>query len=332
VAYASDPAAPTAAYVSERLHLPGNSYSAVRQLTNKALFRQFLHANGFNAPSAMSFSTVETARDHIRAFRLPCMVKPVDSSGSKGVSKIESLAELPAAFALAMSFSRAKAVVLEEFVRRSGYQVAGDAFVMHGSLAFCCLAQEHFNAKCNPFVPIGESFPLRCSATTRQRIEIELQRLIDLLGLRMGALNLDIILDDHARIYLMEVGPRNGGNLIPDVIKLHTGVDLVAHTVDAALGMNGVALRPREGSGFFSSYMIHAERNGVYSGMRLSDHVKDEIMSADVWAREGDPVMKFDGSHCTLGTLVLKFRSAREMTDRMDHMPDHVRIDTVAPQ
>ena len=88
VAYASDPAAPTAAYVSEKLGLPTSPYKSVEILSKKHLFRQYLSEHGFNVPKAKSYKTFEEAEKDIDSFKLPVMVKPVDSSGSKGINKM----------------------------------------------------------------------------------------------------------------------------------------------------------------------------------------------------------------------------------------------------
>ena len=88
VAYASDPAAITAAYVAENLNLPGNPYNSVKILTQKDLFRDFLEKNRFNTPKAGGYTCYEDALKEIDTFKFPVMVKPVDSSGSKGVVKI----------------------------------------------------------------------------------------------------------------------------------------------------------------------------------------------------------------------------------------------------
>ena len=68
LAYASDPAAPTAAYVGEKLKLPTNPYSAVDILCNKDRFRAFLQDNGFNAPVSMGYRTIEGYRQAGRFF------------------------------------------------------------------------------------------------------------------------------------------------------------------------------------------------------------------------------------------------------------------------
>ena len=116
VCYASDPAAPTASYVAEKLGLPGHPYKSVEILSNKDLFRKFLAENGFNTPFAKGYTNVENAKKDWILFKKPIMVKPVDSSGSKGITKIEHIEELDNAFEYALNFTRAKRIVIEEYV------------------------------------------------------------------------------------------------------------------------------------------------------------------------------------------------------------------------
>ena len=104
IAYASDPAAPTAAYVAEKMGLPTNPYQSVEILCNKDLFRKFLRENGMNAPQAGGYSTVEEALSDLQRFSLPVIVKPVDSSGSKGATVLHSWDSVKAALDFAFSF------------------------------------------------------------------------------------------------------------------------------------------------------------------------------------------------------------------------------------
>lgn len=118
LAYASDPAAPTAAYVGEKLKLPTNPYSAVDILCNKDRFRAFLQDNGFNAPVSMGYRTIEDAIADTSRFRLPVIVKPVDSSGSKGATVLHSWDNVNDALEFAFSFSRAHRVIIEEYIEK----------------------------------------------------------------------------------------------------------------------------------------------------------------------------------------------------------------------
>lgn len=106
VAYASDPAAPTAAYVCEKLGLPTSPYSSVEILSRKDLFRQYLSEHNFNVPNSFSCSTYKEALDNLYKINLPAMVKPVDSSGSKGINKLTDISQLETFVNDALSYSR----------------------------------------------------------------------------------------------------------------------------------------------------------------------------------------------------------------------------------
>jgi biotin carboxylase len=225
-----------------------------------------------------------------------------------------------------MSFSREKKIILEKFIKRNGYQIAGDGFLANGKLIFRCFAQEHFSSSGNPFVPIGESFPLKANNDLQNRIHSEIQRLLSLLNMKIGALNFDIIIDKEGNIYLMEIGPRNGGNFIPEVIYHATGINLVKYTVDASLGENCRSLSLPDKILPNASYMIHSLKKGTYQKICLSEEIEKNILSCTVFTKKGDVVYPFDGSNHTMGYILLKFQSEEEMTDKMNRIEDLVNI------
>lgn len=326
VAYASDPAAPTQAYVANKLGLPSNPYESVKILARKDYFRDFLQKHDFLVPKSKSFYALDEAKVWFEEIEKPVIVKPVDSSGSKGVSKIESIDELEEAFEYGLEFSREKKVAIEEFFVRDGYQVAGDGFVVDGQLQFRCWANEHFDKLCNPFVPIGESFPSIMTDYTLKQAHSETQRLLDLLGIKRGALNFDFHYNKDGDFSFLELGPRNGGNLIPEVIKYATGVDLIKYTVDSALGLDCSELKMKETEGYYASYMLHAIEDGVVEKVWYSDEIKANILEENVFIQSGDEVKKFDGSNHTLGTMIMKFASEEEMLEKMDNMEKYLKV------
>lgn len=326
VAYASDPSAPTAAYVSEQLGLPGNPYKSVEILARKDLFRDFLKKNGFNVPRSESFYDIQQAKEWLQEIGLPAFIKPVDSSGSKGVTHLQNEIDFQSAFEHALSFSREKKVVVEERIVKKGYQVAGDGFLVDGKLVFRCWADEHFDKLCNGLVPIGQTFPTSHPEELLEVAHQESQRLLSLLNMKTGALNFDFVFSEDGKFYFLELGPRNGGCLIPEVIRYSTGVDLVKYTVDAALGIDCNSLKMLPTKGYWSSYMIHALEDGYFKELWLSDKVKKYIIEQDVQVNAGDKVKKFSGSHDTLGTMIIKYSSLEEMLDMVDNMEKDIRV------
>lgn len=328
VCYASDPAAPTAAYVAEKMGLPGQPYKSVEILSNKDLFRKFLTENNFNVPRARGYCSVDEAIKDFSNFKLPVMVKPVDSSGSKGVTKISDIKNLESAIKYALNFSRNKRFIIEEYVEKFGYQIAGDGFSVDGKLVFRCFANEHFNLKAgNPFVPIGESWPYNMPMHIHDKIHNETQRLLDLLGMKTGAYNFDVRIDKDENVILMELGPRNGGNLIAQVIEYATGVDTVKYTIEAAMGKDCSDLKMVEPNGFWSCFMVHSKKAGILKSVEFSDEFKkNNIVEFEMMYNKGDKVDSFNGSNGTLGTMILKYSSMDEMLTKMDNMDDFVKV------
>jgi hypothetical protein len=216
--------------------------------------------------------------------------------------------------------------VVEEEIVRQGYQVAGDGFILDGELVFRCWADEHFDKLCNGLVPIGQTFPTSHSDELLSEAHKESQRLLKLLGMKTGALNFDFVFSEDGKFYFLELGPRNGGCLIPEVIRYATGVDLIKYTVDAALGLpcEGLSMKPVNGS--WSSYMIHSIEDGAFKDLWLSDRARKYIVEQDLQARPGEKVSKFSGSHDTLGTMILKYPSQYEMLEMIDNMERDIRV------
>ena len=329
LAYASDPAAPTAAYVAEKLGLPGNPYKSVKILCNKDLFRKFLAEHGFCTPKAKGYGSIADAEDELKSglFSFPVIVKPVDSSGSKGVSLINSIDDVKEKLEYAMSFSRSKRIIIEEWVEKYGYQIAGDGLSIDGKLVFRYFANDHFDPKCvNPFVPISASFPYNMPEEVQNKIHDTIQRLLTELGMRTCTYNFDMRIDKDYNVYLMEVAPRDGGNYIPDVIRYATGVDLVECSVKAAMGDPIELPADHDPKGFWSYYAVHSYKDGVLDEVKVRDDVKPMIIENHLIKHPGDHIEAFRGANSTLGCFVMKFDSLNQMLHMMDHSDEWIRI------
>ncbi len=329
LAYASDPAAPTAAYIAEKLGLPGNPYKSVEILCNKDLFREYLAANGFCTPVAKGYgNTVEALNDITEGyFKLPVIVKPVDSSGSKGVSRIDKVDEAADKLKYAMSYSRGKRIIIEEYVEKFGYQIAGDGLSIDGNLVFRCFANDHFNQECiNPFVPISASFPYNMPEDVQDKIHDEIQRLLTCLDMKTSTYNFDMRIDKDYNVYLMEVAPRDGGNYIPDVIKYATGVDLVKCSVQAAMGERIELPEKTKTEGYWAYFAVHSLEDGIFDRLEISEEAKDKIIDDHLLKKPGDYVSQFTGANTTLGCYVMKFSSMDEMLDMMDNSGDWIKV------
>jgi len=328
VCYASDPGAPTAAYVAEKLGLPSNPYKSVEILTNKSLFRKFLAENGFNTPKAKAYANVLDALNDLPAFRLPVFIKPVDSSGSKGISVLEKTENLRMQAEYAISFSNAGYFIMEEYIENVGYQVGGDGFSVDGQLVFRCFNNQHFGEKSlNPFIPVGISYPCIKPKYIQDKIHNEIQRLFDLLDIRSGAYNFEVRVTADDEIWLVEIGARNGGNLVPQVTRYATGVDMVEYTIKAAMGDDCSMLMMNEVAGCWGNYKVNSQQDGVLQEVVVdSQFMQNNIVQFDMYYTSGDEVPAFSGSNGILGMMISKFEHVNEMLEKMNNMSDYVHV------
>jgi biotin carboxylase len=328
ISYASDPGAPTAAYVAEKLSLPGNPYESVKILQRKDLFRKFLKENGFLVPESKSFSKIDDAREYAVERLRTCtiIIKPADSSGSKGVSKVINKSAFNKAYKVANEYSISKIVVIEDFIEKAIYEMDGDGFVWQGKLSFACFGNQHNDLNCNPYVPMGISFPYVQNKQLQQKAFGIVDSILKKLDMRVGGLNIEYLTDKDDNIYILEIGPRSGGNLIPEVIKYATGVDLIAYSIDGAMGKDCSDLKMVEPHGFYSSYILHASTDGIVKDIYIDPSMKDKIIQQNILIKKGDQVNKFDGSNNTLGIFILKFDNQDDMVDCLDNMTDYIGV------
>lgn len=330
VSYASDVSAPTAAYVAKKMGLPTNPLRTVEIMTDKKQFHRYLKEKGFYMPKGMAVKTKSEVEEFLEEAGGRIIIKPPCSSGSKGVSVISTQDEISKAFEDASSFAQGQELVVEEFVSRQGCQLAGDAFVVDGEIVYLGLADEHFDRLCNPLVPIGESFPADLSDENRKRARKEIQKALTVLGFKNGAVNLDFMFTEEGDIFIIELGPRNGGNLITDAIELAGGVNLAEYTIRAALLDDLSDLKETKMSRWISSYIWHTDRDGIFHGISMSDRLRKKILRSDIFVTEGSRIRRFDHGGFGLGAALLEFDSMDEMLYMMDHMEEFYQIQSSA--
>ena len=318
VAYASDPAAPTAAFVAEKLGLPTNPYSSVNILCNKDKFREFLKNNGFNTPLAKGFTDKESAIQSIDRFNFPVIIKPVDSSGSKGATVLKDKVGFEKAVDFAFSFSRGGRIVIEEFIEKDHpYLIGGDLFISDGKIIMWGLMNCHRDSRVNPLVPVGKSYPPTISDEYLNAIKSTLQIMIDKLQIKSGAMNVELVVDSRGRVFPIDVGPRNGGNMIPDLLGCIFNVDVVKMTIKSAMGEMSTS-DINEPKPYYATHNLHSAENGIYDHIEYSPEIEKYIIRKSEYKKPGDDVEYFDNASKALGILFLKFDSKEQMTDILD--------------
>lgn len=328
MSFACDPGVVTAAYVAEKLGLPhSGSYESVSILQNKGKFRQFLKDNGFNVPVAKGYRTIEEAIEDVNIFNWPVIVKPTDSAGSKGVTRVDSPNDLEESIKYALSFSIGKEFIIEDFIEKKGYSSDTDSFSVDGELKFVSFSSQRFdeNAK-NPYTPAAYSWPSSISKENQDTLRSEIQRLLTLLKMKTSIYNIETREDVNGKPYIMELSPRGGGNRLAECLRYATGVDLIKNAVRAAVGYPVVDIEQKTYNGFWSEIILHSDRAGIFECLSIADEIKENIVETDLWVETGDTVGDFSAANEAIGTLVLRFDDEDQLEKVMQNINGYVKV------
>lgn len=334
ISFGSDAANPNAAWIAERLGLPTNPYESVLTLSEKYLVRPYLRDHGFACPGQISFSAKDSAARVIekaeeQRLGYPLVLKPTDSSGSKGVSVIEAPDEdlIAAAMREATEYSRNDTLVAEEFITY-GYPhlIGGDIFVAHGRVSFWglmdCLRDESLGG----LVPVGKAYPCALDEARMARVKEEVQRLVTSLDLRFGEMNVEVIVGTDGTPYILELGARAGGNMIPLQLADISGVDIVEASVRFAMGDDSMDTSFEGNDSCVATYVLHSSRTGVYRGVEYAPELKSHLYREMVYVDPGAHVDRLTNGSQAIGLLFLRFDSAEQMRDTLDHIDELVHL------
>ena len=304
-AYASDPAAETAAYVSEKLGLVGSSYESTKTLSNKILFRSFLENNNFKVPWFLSNENVDSISKNYTDSQ--AILKPVDSSGSKGVYLINNKEELKLHFGDSKSYSKSGFVILEEFIKKKGNQIHGEGFVINGELSFILLGDQFFSPV-NPLAPYSTIVPSICHASIMDELILVVDSIIKKLKFKTGGINIEIIRDHNDNLYVLEIGARNGGNYMPQLMNHVSNVDLSKLNVEALLNQVSTKINFKTPKDYFAQVILHSCKSGVFRGLNIPNTIKDYVLEKNVYYKIGDRVNKYKNSKDVVGVIILRLK------------------------
>lgn len=328
MSFACDPGVVTAAYVAEQMGLPSvGPYDSVCTLQDKGRFRAFLRENGFNVPVSRSFDDIGEALREADDLPFPLIVKPVDSAGSKGVSKVDTPESLESAIRYALQFSRCGRFILEQFIQQKGFSSDTDCFSVDGALRFVSFNNQYFDRKANnPYAPDGYTWPSVIPEIQQRELRSELQRLLQLLHMKTALYNVEVRLGMDGKAYLMEVSPRGGGNRLSEMLEYTTGTRLIHNAVRAAIGLPVEEMQDPVYTGHWSIVILHASRNGRFRRLSIAEDARPSVVEEDLWIMPGDPVEVFSGASKAVGTMVMNWPTEEERDARMSDISSWVQV------
>jgi len=322
LSHAVDPGVVSAAYVAEKMGLPFQcSYEAACILQDKSRFRKFLFENGFNCPNAKGYDNVDDALKDVDFFNWPVIVKPVDSAGSKGVTKVEDKSKLKDAIEFALSESHNGHFIVEDFLEKQGFSAGSESFVVDGKLLYNGFYDQYFDRNAmNPYTPSAEVWPSSMEKKYQDEIKSELQRLFTLLGVSTGLFNVECRVCTNGKAYLMEVSPRAGGNRLAEMLNYAADVNINEAETRKSIGLPIINMHEPTYKGHFAILVLHSEKEGRFKSVEIEKSFKENnVIEEEIRLSVGDKVRSFSGANAAIGTIFLKFKSRDELSYALEN-------------
>lgn len=224
----------TAAYVAEKIGLPGIGYETASLFTDKYLMREKCKELGIQT---LEYKLVDNLQDAIKFFKnisKEVILKPIDNQGSKGVYKVTNEEELKFKFKEALNYSKSRKILIEEYVEGHEFVVEGLAFDYKFQNLIC--GDTHYFNLPDVFSAKTRIFPSRENHLIVEKVKKLNERIIKGFRLKQGISHSEFIVKDD-EVYLIETAARGGGVFISsDLISLSTGLNTEKFLVGIATG------------------------------------------------------------------------------------------------
>jgi biotin carboxylase len=228
-----------AAQIAAALGLPGNSPSSAANCRDKARARALCDEFGISSARSFPVDGQEAAVEHARLLGYPVVVKPRGSAGGAGVRRADSDAEVRDAYQRATWESvlgpeayAVPEVLVEEYLE--GEEVGVETVVEGSAVHLVAVTRTHLVEE-PQFLKRGHTVDARDPLLHDPVMIWTVARALQALGLDRGVVHVDLRLTSRGPA-LIDVSARPGGDLIPLLVQLATGVDLMAATADLAVG------------------------------------------------------------------------------------------------
>ncbi len=221
------------AYATGKLGLTGISYDTAVKSTDKGeMIKAFEHC-GVEHPWYFIVPSVQELKKIEERISFPCISKPVDNAGSRGVMLVHNHDELRSAVEYSSSNGRSGGVIIEEYLQ--GHEVSVEVMVVD-SVVHVLQVTDKITTGAPHFVETGHTQPSRLGKENVEKISDLAKRAVEAVGIDNGPAHVEMMLTENGP-KMIELGARMGGDCITThLVPLSTGIDMVQATIRIALG------------------------------------------------------------------------------------------------
>lgn len=313
----SEPAIINCTKVSNYLGLPSNSVDSITNLISKNLFRKIQKTAGCFSPKSYVSSDLNELLNNIDKFSYPIIIKPAESSGTRGTKKINLLdtSLIKNVFEECHKFSRNGLVEIEEFVEMPSLRtIEGEIFVhrshiLWDGLFLTCRSQDR------PMLPMTYIAPLLIDEQQLNIIKQTIERTLNQAKITEGEFNIEGYFNKNGDFFIIEINARQGGLFLPDFVYRCTGIDFYRLLVTISVGDNSYW---NELKGFtrhkipVTNHAVFSIKNGLYDGLTIDNSIKKYVTNIREFKNQNEELRLTENATDVVALIELTFESSDE--------------------
>lgn len=305
------------AYASEKLGLPSVSYETAVICTDKALMAEKLALENVRSPRFIKIDNdnSDNLNELVAKLTFPVIVKPVDSSGSRGVIKVTDKSNLEQAVIYARRYSKVGNIIIEEYIE--GDEVSVEVLINDGNI-FVIAITDKVTTNSPHFIEVGHYQPTHFSNKIQEKIKDTTIDAIKALKINSGAAHAELRIKD-GKPYIIEVGARLGGDYITShLTPLNTGFNMIEGLINIATGnILNINIAPNNSS--YAIRFIPLERTGIFKGISnlniVTEHFEENIVETVIYPELNSQVEHSNSSNSRLGHFILVAKNRDELEE-----------------
>ena len=320
----TDVAVMTIGRVNDAMGLSGISYEAAKLACDKVLMKKCDEDNHVRTARYRKVYFNEDVLQKIEGMNYPLIVKIVDSSGSRGITRVDRPEGLQAAIRNAQSCTRKDYYIVEEFI--VGREFGAQAFVMDGEVQFI-LPHGDYIFHGSTGVPAGHFAPYELTQEQLEDCYETTRKALRAMKLDNCACNCDFIMQD-GKTYVLEIGGRSGATCLAELVSIYYGYDYYRKIIEVALGMKPDF--PTDLHVPNASKLLMSDKDGEIIAIANRNPKNDpNIYEVMFDYTVGDSVKKFHVGPHRIGHVVTKGKTLAEATSALDRALSNIEIEVV---
>ena len=316
----TDVAVITIGKVCDEMGLTGLSFEAAKIASDKMLMKECYEANGVRTARFRKVHFEDDLGEKIQGLEYPLIFKAVDSSGSRGITRVNRPQDIEAAVEAVKAVTRKNYYIVEEFI--IGEEFGAQAFVYDGKLQFV-LPHGDYVFTGDTGVPVGHFAPYDLSEEVLQDVYEQTEKAIRAMKLDNCAINADFIMKDH-KTYVLEIGGRSGATCLAELVSIYYGYDYYEKIIQAALGESPEF--PQNQAVPNASKLLMSDRDGIIRSIANHNPQNDNIYEVMFDYRVGEAVKKFKVGPHRIGHVITRGETLEEATKTLEEALSNIEI------